>query len=564
LFRLPVRLEIANGDSRMHRVPQVEMPGELSSPLGRYSIHQAISVGEITSVHIGLVEGAEGFRKTVAIKRLIAGLVHEQGALAELTYEACVGALIHHPNVVSVLDLGQVENGPFLVMEYVLGDSVAGLLRASGRCPVPVAVAIVADVLRGLHAAHIAEDAAGAPLEIVHRAVSPENILVGVDGMARVIDFGSSVSALDSMTIPNRQRWTRRATATSPEQLMGWPVDGRADIFAAAVVLWELVAGMRPFRNHGAHQAFLSRPTRNIPPASAFNMEVSPEFEAVMERALSWSPRRRFETAIQFAEELEAAVAPSTRAEVATWVETRAATRLAVQRKLLNAMDAPYGRISAPPPSARRSEPSYSSVGHDGTNALPARRGAGLALRLSGMRSAIADAFRRAPWAKAKRPRGGASSWFERARQALAQNASTVLAGLSLLCLLLAATRASLASRARAQRIAPPPPVPVLQAAAVHLEDECPPVATSLAPLLATPLEMNARPATLIPGAPPEPARREPSAAEERPLVKTPDPRERTRSRVPIRRAPPVERASCDPPFMIDDAGIRRIKPSCL
>src|SRR6266851_1806734 len=181
------------------RTPQGEPLGELSSPLGRYGIHQAIAVGEVTSVHIGLLEGAEGFRKTVAIKRLIAGLVHEQAALAELTYEACVGALIHHPNVVSVIDLGQVENGPFLVMEYVLGETVGGLLRASGRCPVPIAVAIVADALRGLHAAHIAEDAAGGPLEIVHRNVCPENILVGVDGMARVIDFGASVSALDSM-----------------------------------------------------------------------------------------------------------------------------------------------------------------------------------------------------------------------------------------------------------------------------------------------------------------------------------------------------------------------------
>src|SRR5689334_1821171 len=412
------------------RAPHAELPRELSSPLGRYSIHQAIAVGEVASVHIGLVEGAEGFRKTVAIKRLIAGLEHEQAALAELTYEACVGALIHHPNVVSVLDLGQVENGPFLVMEYVLGDTVAGLLRTSGKCPVPVAVAIVADVLRGLHAAHIAEDAAGAPLDIVHRNVTPENILVGVDGMARVIDFGSSVSALDSMTIPNRQRWTRRATATSPEHLMGWPVDGRADIFAAAVVLWELVAGMRPFRNHGAHQAFLSRPTRNIPPASAFNMEVSPEFEAVMERALSWSPRRRYESAVQFAEELEAAVAPSTRAEVAAFVETRAATRLAVQRKLLNAMDAPYGRISAPPPPARRSDPSVPPVLRDGPSLPPtAKRGSRLASRFAELQANLTGALRRG--FKAKRPRAAAKGrGFARAKEAAAQHASTVLASL--------------------------------------------------------------------------------------------------------------------------------------
>jgi serine/threonine-protein kinase len=522
------------------------MPPELSSPLGRYGIHQAISVGEITSVHIGLVEGAEGFRKTVAIKRLIAGLEHEQAALAELTYEACVGALIHHPNVVSVLDLGQVENGPFLVMEYVLGDTVAGLLRASGRCPVPVAVAIVADVLRGLHAAHIAEDAAGAPLEIVHRNVSPENILVGVDGTARVIDFGSSVSALDSMTIPNRQRWTRRAPATSPEQLMGWPVDGRADVFAAAVVLWELVAGMRPFRNLGAHQAFLSRPTRNIPPASAFNMEVSPEFEAVMERALSWSPRRRFESAVQFAEELEAAVAPSPRAEVAAFVESRAGTRLAVQRKLLNAMDAPYGRISAPPPNVRRSEPEATSA------PSISRRAARLSHRFSELQSALGQALRRVPRGKTKRARGAASPsrWFAHSAALLGQHASTLLASLSLVCLLLAATRASLISRARAHPAVPVTQLAVLPAMAPHVEDECPP----LTPPVIVPLELNVQPATLVPAAPPEPPRR---AAPK-------DTRERTRGRVPIRRAPPVEKTSCDPPFMIDNAGIRRIKPNCL
>jgi eukaryotic-like serine/threonine-protein kinase len=548
-------------------------PDELSSPLGRYSIHQAIAVGEVTSVHIGLLEGAEGFRKTVAIKRLIAGLVHEPAALAELTYEACVGALVHHPNVVSVIDLGQVENGPFLVMEYVLGETVAGLLRASGRCPVPIAVAIIADTLRGLDAAHVAEDAAGAPIEIVHRNVSPENILVGVDGLARVIDFGSSVSALDSLTIPNRQRWTRRASITSPEQLMGWPVDGQADVFAAAVVLWELVAGMRPFRNQGAHQAFLSRPTRKIPPASAFNMEVSPEFDAVMEQALSWSPRRRFESAAHFAEELEAAVAPSSRTEVMAFVESMAATRLAVQRKLLGAMDAPYGRISTPPPPARRIEldravpfarqkPTASSV------SPPTRS---LAVRFAELQKAITSAIGRAPWANAPRSQIAAllSRLALRSKKATMQRGSTVLASLSLLCLLLAATRGSIGDQGREHAAGSPNEAAALPVANLRLDDECPPVVAAQHaddhPANARPAARPAaQPAATLPAMQLAPAHTAP-APERAPRAI--DERERSGGRPPPRRnapSPAGDRASCEPPFVIDEAGIRRIKSNCF
>jgi len=549
-------------------------PGDLSSPRGRYTIHQPVAVGEITSVHMGLWEGAKGFRKTVAIKRLIAGLVHEPAALAELAYEACVGAVVHHPNVVSVIDLGQLENGPFLVMEYVLGETVAGLLRASGRCPVAIAVAIVADTLRGLHAAHVAEDPAGAPLEIVHRNVSPENILVGVDGLARVIDFGSSVSALDSMTIPNRQRWTRRANITSPEQLMGWPVDGQADVFAAAVVLWELVAGVRPFRNQGAQQAFLNRPTRKIPPASAFNMEVSPEFDAVMEQALSWSPRRRFESAAEFAEALEAAVAPSSRAEVMAFVESMAATKLAVQRKLLDAMGAPYGRISPPVPSPRRTglehaapftreKPIASSL------PLPTKS---FAVRFSELQVAIADAMGRAPWSSAPRSRIAAflSRRAVRSKRAMMQHGSTVLASLSLLCLLLAATRGSIGARERAHATGSPNEAAALPVAILHPEEECPPVVAAQrfdddsARLSSAAARPAVPPAAARPASPLAPPRTVPAPERTPGAI---DDRDRSSRRPPPRRnapSPVGDRASCDPPFFIDQSGIRRIKSNCL
>jgi hypothetical protein len=547
--------------------------GDLSSPLGRYVIHQAVAVGEITSVHIGLLEGAKGFRKPVAIKRLIAGLVHEPAALAELAYEACVGAVVHHPNVVSAIDLGQLENGPFLVMEYVLGETVAGLLGASGRCPVAIAVAIVADTLRGLHAAHVAEDPAGAPLEIVHRNVSPENILVGVDGLARVIDFGSSVSALDSMTIPNRQRWTRRAGITSPEQLMGWPVDGQADVFAAAVVLWELVAGVRPFRNQGAQQAFVNRPTRKIPPASAFNMEVSPEFDAVMEQALSWSPRRRFESAAEFAEALETAVTPSSRAEVMAFVESMAATKLAVERKLLGAMGAPYGRFSTPAPAPRQIELDRAApFAHEkpiASSLLSPTKS--FAVRFTELQVAIAGAMGRAPWGGAPRPRIAAflSRQAARSKRAMMQHGSTVLASLSLVCLLLAATRGSIGDRERAHAAGLPREAAALPLANLHLDEVCPPVVAAQKvddlPAKATPAAARpvAPPAAGQPASPLAPTRTVPTPQRAPGAI---DDRDRSTRRPPPRRtrSPAGDRATCEPPFIIDESGIRRIKSNCL
>jgi hypothetical protein len=179
---------------------------------------------------------------------------------------------------------------------------------------------------------------------------------------------------------------------------------------------------------------------------------------------------------------------------------------------------------------------------------VPAPRGTTLAVRFAELQAKLGEALR-STWARSRRPRAAPSRRVERWKEGLSHHASTVLASLSLLCLLLAATRASLISHARAHTIETAQ-LAALPAAMGKLEDECPPAP----PVLPVPLELNARPATLIPSPLPEPTR----------PVEVRDPRERTRSRAPIRRAPPVERASCDPPFMIDDAGIRRIKPNCL
>jgi serine/threonine protein kinase len=489
-------------------------PSELSSPRGRYSAHQAIAVGEFSSVHLGVFLGKEGFRHTVAVKRLLPDKANEPAAVAGLIYEACIVAQIHHPNVASVLDLGETKDGPFVVMEYVLGDTVAGLLKAGGRCPVPIAVAIVTDALRGLHAAHVAHDFGGEALEIVHRNICPENILVGVDGAAHVIDFGSALSALDSSTLPTMaRRWPQRDEFTSPEQLMAWPVDARADLFAVAVVLWELIVGTRPFRNHGARQAFLRRPTRTMPPASAFNVEVSAELEAVIERALNWSPRRRFETAEQFAEELEAAVSPATRAEVAAYVEEVALAKVAIERAWLSAIQAPYGRINTPSAPRRTLE-------SERTPRVPRRKPY---LQVASMsRRATAQAARlRRMW------------WVWRWRLPISRYGSGVLAGLTLACLLFAA-RAHRLSRQPAQ-----PPEPMATPALP------PPVSHRIA----------------MPPRAPAPA----SVPIEQPSFAT-DQRDPFRPKASIPKSTALSNAdptACGPPFTVDDSGVRRINPSC-
>jgi serine/threonine-protein kinase len=162
--------------------------------LGRYALHDEFARGGMAQLHYGTVLGDAAFQKTVAIKRLLPQLKADAEIVTMLIDEARMASRVSHPNVVSILDVIAEAGEVALVMPYVDAESLARLVaaaRASGAgCPVPIASRIVHDVLLGLHAAHEAKDAAGQPLGLVHRDVSPENVLVGADGVARVADFG--------------------------------------------------------------------------------------------------------------------------------------------------------------------------------------------------------------------------------------------------------------------------------------------------------------------------------------------------------------------------------------
>ncbi|HEX7603641.1 MAG TPA: serine/threonine-protein kinase, partial [Polyangiaceae bacterium] len=173
--------------------------GEPVIQLGRYALHAEIAAGGMATVYLGRLHGAVGFGRTVAIKRLHPHLAKDPEFVSMFLDEAHLAARVQHPNVVPTLDVVTSDRELFLVLEYVRGESFSALIRAARAAgqtlPIPVVVAVVVGLLNGLHAAHEATDEQGKPLGIVHRDVSPQNVLVGADGVARVLDFGVAKAA---------------------------------------------------------------------------------------------------------------------------------------------------------------------------------------------------------------------------------------------------------------------------------------------------------------------------------------------------------------------------------
>jgi serine/threonine protein kinase len=229
--------------------------------IGRYALSEEIAHGGMATVHIGRLRGSAGFARTVAIKRPHPQYARDPEFVAMFVDEARLAARIHHPNVVSTLDVVAREGELFLVMEYVQGESLSRLVHLARqrreRVPEPMVASIVAGVLHGLHAAHEARGEGGELLGLVHRDVSPQNVLVGTDGVARVLDFGVAKAAGRIHTTRNGELKGKLAYM-SPEQLCG-EVTRMTDVYAAGVVLWEALAGARSERAKGRDLACARR-----------------------------------------------------------------------------------------------------------------------------------------------------------------------------------------------------------------------------------------------------------------------------------------------------------------
>jgi serine/threonine-protein kinase len=307
--------------------------------LGRYVVFDEIAAGGMASVHVGRHLGPLGFCRTVAIKRLHAQFAKDPEFVAMFVDEARLAARVQHPNVVATLDVVTAPEELLLVMDYIHGETLSRLLehaRPPGPSPA-IASAIMSDALYGLHAAHEAKDENNEALRIVHRDVSPQNMLVGVDGATRMLDFGIAKASTRSQVTRDGQVKGKLAYM-APEQVRGRPVDRRADVFAASVVLWELLTGERLFSFEDPAAAvyhILSEPRR--PPSEL--ADVSKELDEVVLRGLAHNAADRFPTARDMAAALEAASTPASDAAVARWVEELAGAELADRHARIAAME---------------------------------------------------------------------------------------------------------------------------------------------------------------------------------------------------------------------------------
>ncbi len=287
------------------------IPGE-GERLDRFELVAELAQGGMATVYLARFVGVAGFKRFVAIKRLHPHLAKEQDFIQMFLDEARLASRLHHPNVVPILEIGMQGEQYYLVMEYIEGDTVAHLMaRAANvnrKIPVPVVVRVMLDTLTGLHAAHELADDDGVPLEIVHRDVSPQNILVGVDGVARITDFGVAKAQARLANATQGGQLKGKLAYMSPEQVRGnMTVDRRADVFAAGIVLWELFTGQRLFKAEGEAETLFKVVAADVPPIRNFEPSVPPEVEVVVRRALAGHPQDRFDSAADFAEALEQA-----------------------------------------------------------------------------------------------------------------------------------------------------------------------------------------------------------------------------------------------------------------
>ncbi len=299
--------------------------------IGRYELHGQIASGGMASVHIGRLVGPGGFGRTVAIKRLHAQFATDPEFVAMFLDEARLAARVQHPNVVPTIDIMATEGELFLVMEHVQGEALSKLIRAALRVkepiPLPVISTILTGALLGLHAAHETRDERGHLLGIVHRDVSPQNVLVGVDGVPRVLDFGVAKAGGRVQTTREGQLKGKLAYM-APEQLKRAELDRTADLYAAGVVLWEALTLERLFTGDSEAQIVGKILEGNVPPPSRTDSRIPAEMDAVVCRALHADPKQRFATAKEMAAAVEQAVRPATATEVGNWVASVAAEPL--------------------------------------------------------------------------------------------------------------------------------------------------------------------------------------------------------------------------------------------
>jgi len=277
--------------------------------LGRYQIIKHLASGGMAQVLLAKATGIEGFARYVVIKRIHAERAHDQRFVKMFLDEARLAAALHHHNIVQVHDIGQEKGEYFFAMEYVHGEDLRTILtrvnRANATFPLEHVISIVTAAASALHYAHEFRGPDRKPLDIVHRDVSPANILVGYDGQVKVVDFGIAKATVRSSETESGTL-KGKISYMAPEQCMGQAVDRRSDGFALGIVLWELYCVRRLFKCSSEFLTMSAIVQGNVPKPSTYRPDIPPELETIIMKALARSPDQRYQTADELREALDA------------------------------------------------------------------------------------------------------------------------------------------------------------------------------------------------------------------------------------------------------------------
>ena len=524
--------------------------------IGRYALYDEIAAGGMATVHVGRLLGPVGFSRTVAIKRLHAQYAKDPEFVSMFLDEARLAARIRHPNVVQTLDVVAAKGELFLVMDYVQGESLSKLIRSSAaqgeRPPPRVIAAILCGALAGLQAAHEARTERGEPLNIVHRDVSPQNILVGQDGVPRLLDFGVTHAAGRLQTTREGQLKGKLAYM-APEQLSG-DVGRSTDVFAAAIVLWEALAARRLFdgENEGVMlHRLLSAP---IAPPSTHAPDAKP-LDAVVMRGLERDPAKRWQSAKEMGAAIEQALPLASASEVAAWVEHVAQATLEARANRVAEIESSSERVFVPAGEQEAlTDPDAMPTGFDGpapsrqasrpdvAGAFAAQSGSGVltastTLQVPSSREPVSQASQLSSVSISRTQRPPPAD-----RRVPVVVAASAAGALLVFALGLAAMRVWRGSEGSASAVA----------------TSAAPVATSAAPV-ATPTATTttataSATATASVATPTPSASASPSAKPTHAATAKPPPA------APLATAT----AGCDPPYALDAQGHKKWKPECI
>jgi serine/threonine protein kinase len=269
--------------------------------VGRYTLIEPIGRGGMAEVWKAHIHGAHGFARVVVLKRILPHLISDPDFVRQFTTEALLSARLDHPNIIKVFEFCQIESEHFLVMEYVEGVSLATAVRQllpTHAIPIGMAVYIVREICRALGYAHGLTDEAGRPLSLIHRDVSPSNVMIGVDGHVKLLDFGIAKALNGTQGTTRSGSIKGKFSYLAPEAVdEDGHIDQRADLFAAGVILHELLVGQRLFKGRDDVQTIALVRKCEIPAPSSQRREVSRELDAICAKALARAPADRYQTA---------------------------------------------------------------------------------------------------------------------------------------------------------------------------------------------------------------------------------------------------------------------------